>query len=179
MTQDSATTPVVMAIVIMGVAGCGKSTLGAACAQRFGWHLIEGDEYHSPDAVTKMREGIPLTDKDRAGWLARLGALLQQGASKHDGIVLTCSALRQRYRDALRAAVPDLHFVFLDIDQPVAEARVASRSDHLFPASLVASQFATLESPVGEPRVLRVSATDPLETLVDAVDRWLNPAVDR
>ncbi|MFA9440927.1 gluconokinase [Uliginosibacterium sp. sgz301328] len=173
MTTESATPLEPMAVVVMGVAGCGKSTVGEACARRLGWHLIEGDEHHSSSAVEKMRHGIPLTDEDRAGWLARLGSLLRQEAALHEGAVLTCSALKRQYRDALRAAVPELRFVFLDIDQQTAQARVAARPEHLFPASLVTSQFATLESPIGEPNVLRVSATDPLDEVVATVVAWM------
>lgn len=158
-------------LVVMGVAGCGKSSVGATCAQRLGWQLVEGDDYHSPEAVAKMRSGTPLTDDDRAGWLDRLGALLRPAEGA--GVVLTCSALRKPYRDRLRAAAPGLRFAFLDLPRGVAEARVAARTDHLFPASLVASQFATLERPDGEPGVLRLDATRPLADLSADIAAWL------
>jgi gluconokinase len=154
----------------MGVAGCGKSSLGRACADALGWPLLEGDDYHAPESVAKMRAGTPLTDGDREGWLARLGQML---ADRPQGAVLTCSALRQRYRDQLRSARPGLRFVFLELDEAVARERVAARAGHLFPPSLVASQFATLETPVGEPGVLRLDATAPLELLRDQVLAWL------
>jgi gluconokinase len=160
----------VQALVVMGVAGCGKSSIGEATALRLGWRLIEGDDYHSPEAIAKMRSGTPLTDEDRAGWLDRLGALLQAEAG---GAVLTCSALRKTYRERLRAAVPALRFAFLDLPQSVAEARVAARPGHLFPASLVASQFATLERPSGEAGVLDLDATRPIAQLVDDIASWL------
>lgn len=161
-------------LVVMGVAGCGKSTVGEACAQRLGWRLIEGDDYHSAEAVQKMRSGTPLTDADRAGWLDRLGALLQAATLPGgEGVVLTCSALRKPYRERLRAAAPGLRFAFLDLDQAVAETRVAARPGHLFPASLVASQFATLERPEGEPGVLRLDATAPLAQLTEDIAAWL------
>lgn len=158
------------ALVIMGVAGCGKSSVGRACADSLQWRLIEGDDYHSPEAVEKMRSGIALTDKDRDGWLDRLGVML---AGREQGVVLTCSALRRRYRDRLRTACPGLHFAFLDLDQEVALARVAARPDHLFPPSLVASQFATLEPPIGETGVLRLEAKQPIPELVKQVVAWL------
>lgn len=140
----------------MGVAGCGKSSLGLALAQALGSPYIEGDAYHSPASIAKMRAGIALTDEDRAGWLDQLGALL---AAEPGGAVLACSALKRGYRERLRAAVPGLRFVFLDITRELALQRVAARAaQHLFPASLVDSQFAALESPIGEPRVLRVAA---------------------
>lgn len=159
----------------MGVAGCGKSSLGQACADSLGWRLLEGDDYHAAESVAKMRAGIPLTDSDRDGWLATLGDLLQTSGG---GVVLTCSALRQRYRDRLRAAVPGLRFAFLQLDQDTALARVAARAGHLFPPSLVASQFATLEDPGAEPGVLRLDATQALDTLTEQVTHWLRTAPD-
>lgn len=161
------------ALVVMGVAGCGKSSVGKACADSLRWRLIEGDDYHSPEAVEKMRGGIALTDEDRDGWLDRLGAML---AAREQGVVLTCSALRRRYRDRLRAACPGLRFAFLDLDQEVARSRVAARTDHLFPPSLVASQFATLEPPIGEAGVLRLDATQPISELQKQVAAWLRHA---
>jgi len=163
--------PRAKALVVMGVAGCGKSSLGEAAAARLGWRLIEGDDFHSAEAVQKMRSGTPLTDADREGWLDRLGALLQGEAAT--GAVLTCSALRKVYRERLRAALPGLSFAFMRIDQAVAEARVAARTDHLFPASLVASQFATLESPTGEAGVLTLDATQPIAALAQQAETWM------
>ena len=155
---------------VMGVAGCGKSSLGAALAQRLYFELIEGDDHHSQSNRDKMRQGIALTDADRAGWLVTLGALL---ARRPGGMVLTCSALRQSYRDRLRAASPGLRFVFLDITPEQARERVAARSAHFFNTALVDSQFATLESPVRELGVLRLDASQPLSVLTDAATRWL------
>lgn len=157
-------------LVVMGVAGCGKSSLGQAAARQLGWRLIEGDDYHAPDSVRKMREGVALTDADREGWLDRLGQLM---AAETAGVVLTCSALRRAYRERLRAAVPDLRFAFMAIEPATARERVAARPGHIFPPSLVASQFQTLEDPSGEPGVLRLDATLPLDTLTDNVTRWL------
>ncbi|RZI72623.1 MAG: gluconokinase [Variovorax sp.] len=148
----------------MGVSGCGKSSLGAALAAGMGLPLIEGDDFHPPANVEKMRSGVALTDDDRAGWLDSLGTEL---AARPLGAVLTCSALKRAYRDRLRADVPGLRFVFMELTRQEAERRVAERAaQHMFPASLVASQFATLESPVGEPGVLAVDATAPLAELV-------------
>lgn len=160
-------------LVVMGVSGCGKSSLGAALAVGFGLPLIEGDDYHPPANVEKMSRGIALTDADRAGWLATLG---QKLAAAPQGAVLTCSALKRSYREQLRAAVPGLRFVFMEIERAESERRVAARAgagEHTFPASLVANQFATLESPVGEPGVLVVDATEPLGVLVGQVKAWL------
>lgn len=159
-------------VVMMGVAGCGKSSAGQALASSLGLPLIEGDEFHSASNLDKMRQGLALTDADRADWLSALGLALAQ---QNKGAVLTCSALKRAYRDRLRTWVPDLHFVFLDIDPGTAHRRVTARAgEHLFPPSLVDSQFATLESPVGEPGVLRVDATRPLDELGLVVADWLN-----
>lgn len=160
-------------MVVMGVSGCGKSSLGAALARDCGLPLIEGDDFHPAENVSKMRAGIALTDADRVDWLTTLGREL---AGQRQGAVLTCSALKRDYRERLRAAVPGLRFVFMALTPEEAERRVAARAgEHMFPASLVANQFATLESPVGEPGVLEVDATAPLPTLVGQVRAWLSP----
>jgi gluconokinase len=158
-------------VVFMGVAGCGKSSLAAAVAQLQGARLVEGDDFHSAESRAKMGRGIALTDADRDGWLSTLGEQLR---SADAGIVLTCSALKRAYRERLRQAAPDLRFVFLDIPRDAALARVAGRAEHFFSAALVDSQFATLESPLGEPGVLRVDALAPLPQLQADVSRWLD-----
>ena len=162
---------------MMGVAGCGKSSAGQALAQTLGLPLIEGDEFHPERNLEKMRQGMPLSDTDRAEWLSALGRALEQHPG---GAVLTCSALKASYRDRLRAHAPGLRFVFLEIDPQTAHQRVTARvGAHLFPPSLVTSQFATLESPVGEPGVLPVNATQPLTALTDTVARWLRDETTR
>jgi gluconokinase len=162
-----------VSVVVMGVAGCGKSTVGAALALALGLPLVEGDDFHSPASRHKMNTGIALTDADRVGWLATLSAELQR---RPQGAVLTCSALKRSYRDQLRGAAPGLRFVFLEIAHADALRRVAARAGgHFFSASLVDSQFATLESPVGEPGVLRLDALDPIDTLRDRAVAWLHP----
>jgi len=161
-------------VVIMGVAGCGKSSLGAALARAVGAVLVEGDDFHAPASRDKMNRGIALTDADRDGWLTTLGAELQRHPA---GAVLTCSALKRAYRERLRAASPGLRFVFLDIDRASALQRVSSRAaSHFFSASLVDSQFATLEPPVGEDGVLRLDALEPLEALRERALAWLGGA---
>lgn len=162
----------------MGVSGCGKSSVGAACAQALGWALHEGDAYHASESIAKMRAGTPLTDADRTGWLNRLAALLAP-AAQGQGVVLTCSALRRSYRDRLRGAHPRLGFVFLALDYGQALARVQSRAGHFFSPALVADQFATLESPAGEPLVLALDATRPVDELVRETTRWLRGPQDR
>ena len=157
----------------MGVAGCGKSSLGAAVAAAEGLPLIEGDAFHSAESRRKMAAGIPLTDADRAHWLATLAGQL---AAHPAGVVLTCSALKRAYREQLRQAAPGLRFVFLEISREAAHERVQGRGGHFFCASLVESQFATLEPPVGEQGVLRLDATEGLQALQRRVGDWLRAA---
>jgi gluconokinase len=158
-------------LVVMGVSGCGKSRVGAAIAERLGLPLVEGDEFHSEANRALMRKGIPLTDAHRADWLDQLGAELQR---RPGGAVLTCSALKASYRDRLRAASPGLCFAWLDLDRESAQARVAQRPAHFFPAGLVASQFQALESPLNEPGVLRLDALLPPETIAERVVSWMH-----
>lgn len=158
-------------IVVMGVSGCGKSSLAGALAKELGLPLIEGDDFHAPESVAKMSAGIALTDADRAGWLDTLGREL---AGHAQGAVLSCSALKRDYRERLRTAVPGLRFVFLLLTPAEAERRVAARgSQHFFTASLVTNQFATLESPEGEPGVLTLDATAPPAELVAQARAWI------
>jgi gluconokinase len=158
-------------IVIMGVSGCGKSSLGHSVAQALSQPLIEGDDFHSANNIAKMMSGTPLTDGDRQAWLTELG---QQLSAHEQGAVLTCSALKLKYRQQLRAAAPGLRFAFLEISPSEALLRVAARAgEHLFPASLVDSQFAALETPSGEPGVLTLDATRPLPQLTGLISEWL------
>ncbi len=145
-------------IVVMGVAGCGKSTFGRALALELNVPWVEGDDFHSAQAKAKMAAGIALDDADRAGWLQEL--LVQIG--KHaSGCVIGCSALKKSYRDTLRQA-GDVKFAYLRLTREEAQRRVSSRAGHFFSDTLVASQFATLEEPSGEPDVTLLDAT--LET---------------
>jgi len=154
----------------MGVAGCGKSSVGQAVAEAVHLPLIEGDTFHPEANREKMRAGIPLTDADRAGWLEELG---RQIAAKPEGVLLACSALKRAYRDVLRRHRPDVRFVFLDLDRDAALKRVSERPGHFFSPKLIDSQFATLERPDGEPGVLVVSALAPLDRLVAEISAWL------
>jgi gluconokinase len=164
----------VMKLVVMGVSGCGKSSLGAALAQALGAHLIEGDDYHPASNQQKMQQRIALTDEDRWPWLEQLGQLVHADAGHP--VVLTCSALKRRYRERLRAIEPTLQFVFIDITEAEARARVGARQGHFFPMQLVANQFAALESPQGEPGVVQVDALLPLTAQCDAVLQQLAAA---
>ena len=158
-------------VVVMGVAGCGKSAVGQRVAQALGLPLIEGDEFHPAGNIEKMRQGQPLDDHDRVGWLDRLGLELQ----RHDaGAVLTCSALKRSYRDRLRQAVPGLRFIHLALSQEQALRRVAARDGHFYPPSLVASQFEALQDPADEAGVLALDACLPLEQVSSRAVAWLS-----
>jgi gluconokinase len=158
-------------VVVMGVSGAGKSAVGERLAKALRLPLIEGDEFHPPRNIEKMRQGLPLDDDDRAGWLERLG---QELARHPRGAVLACSSLKRAYRDKLRDAVPGLRFVHLDLTQEQAQQRVASRGGgHFYPTSLVASQFDALEDPSQEAGVLVVDGMLPLDEVTRRAVEWI------
>ena len=133
--------------MVMGVAGSGKSVIGAALAQALGIEFVEGDDYHSAENVERMSRGVPLTDDDRARWLRSLAARIREAKGAGTGLVISCSALRRSYRDILRAEASDLRFVFLKGQRALIAERLAGRRGHFMPPSLLHSQFATLEEP--------------------------------
>ncbi|CAN7441195.1 gluconokinase [Polaromonas sp. LjRoot131] len=160
-------------VVVMGVAGCGKSAVGRLVAAQLGLPLVEGDDFHPPGNIRKMQQGIALADEDREGWLRQLGAEL---ARHPEGVVLTCSALKAGYRDILRAAAAGLRFVHLAISPAESLRRVGQRADHFYPPSLVASQFEALQDPSSEPGVLTLAGDAPLESLAQSAVDWLSGA---
>lgn len=135
-----------MIVVVMGVSGCGKSTVGAALAKALGWPFIEADDLHPPGNVAKMSAGIPLDDNDRWPWLDRIVDVLRSAQQQHRHVILACSALKQSYRARLKRAGP-MRFVHLRGDQATIASRLALRKHRYMPATLLASQFATLEPP--------------------------------
>ena len=160
-------------VVVMGVAGCGKSAVGRRMAAALGLPMVEGDDFHPPANVARMREGIALTDADRAGWLTQLGVVLQQHPT---GAVMSCSALKRAYRDTLRSAVPGLRFAYLHISPAESLRRVAERPGHFYPPSLVTSQFEALQDPSGEAGVLTFDGAEPLDQVAARAVHWLQPA---
>jgi gluconokinase len=157
----------------MGVAGCGKSTIGQLLAARLGVPYAEADSFHPAANIDKMHRGVPLTDEDRQPWLSAIADRMRA-----DGrLVVSCSALKRRYRDTLRAADPGTWFLHLVIDREAAAARVGGRPGHFMPESLVSSQFAALEPLSGE-NGLEVDATRPPDEIVAAALNALRPAND-
>jgi gluconokinase len=136
-----------MVIVLMGVSGSGKTTVGIPLAAALGGEFAEGDDYHPPANVEKMRQGIPLDDADRRPWLEALSAEIGRWLADGRTMVLACSALKRSYRAILRGGRPEVRFVHLKGSAPVLRARLAERRGHYMPASLLDSQLAALEEP--------------------------------
>ncbi|TPI14466.1 gluconokinase [Mesorhizobium sp. B4-1-3] len=147
------------AIVVMGVAGCGKTAVGEALAEALGAYFIEGDRLHPPENVARMARGEPLTDALREGWLDAIGERIAASVADGRTTVAACSALKRSYRERLSGFCPDTVFLYLKIDRETAWRRVANRKGHFMPASLVDSQFATLEEPAADERAVTVDGT--------------------
>ena len=161
-----------MVIVVMGVSGSGKSTLARALAEAWNWDFQEGDELHPPAHIDKMRAGLALDDDDRRPWLERVAAwIAAELARGRDGVV-TCSALRRRYRDRLRRAGAGVRFVCIELPPAELERRLRLRR-HFMPASLLDSQLRTLEVPDAAENVLVVAGEDATADIVATVRRWL------
>jgi carbohydrate kinase (thermoresistant glucokinase family) len=143
-------------LVVMGVSGCGKTSVGRQVAQALGIEFIEGDELHPPRNVALMAAGTPLTDDDRADWLATIAHRLGQAHADGRGLVVSCSALKRRYRDVLRASCPDLRFVHLHGSAALLHQRMSARTGHYMPPSLLDSQLATLEPPAADEGAISV-----------------------
>ena len=148
-------------VVVMGVSGSGKTTVGAALADALGLRFVDGDALHPAANVAKMAAGIPLDDADRAPWLDAVGAVLAAGP-----VVVACSALKRVYRDRLRAAAPDLDLVFLDGSRELLASRMAARPGHFMPASLLDSQLATLEPPTADEHPVTVDVAPAVSEIV-------------
>lgn len=153
-------------VVVMGVSGTGKSTIGRALAETLGLPFVEGDDLHPESNVAKMAAGIPLTDADRAPWLDRVAAEMDRP------VVVACSALKRPYRDRLRLAAPDLVLVYLHGEAALLAARIEGREGHFMPSSLLESQLAALEEPAPDEDAIPVNvALRPDEILELVTDR--------
>ena len=155
-----------MIAVLMGVSGSGKTTIGTALATRLGWAFVEGDDWHPPQNVAKMSVGTPLTDEDRWPWLDRLNAELRAREGRGESVVVTCSALKQSYRDRLTRGLARWKLVFLNGSFELLSKRLAERKHRYMPASLLQSQFAALEPPV---QAIAVDVAEPLERSVERI----------
>ena len=159
--------------VVMGVSGCGKSTVGAQLAAALSLEFLEGDTLHSAANVARMAAGFALNDADRAGWLQTLAERIEAARLAGTGLVLSCSALKRAYRDILRQGAPDLHFLYLHGDYDLLAARMAARTGHYMPLSLLVSQLATLEAPEPDEHAQTFDMASRPEDIVAAiVARW-------
>jgi gluconokinase len=155
-----------MVVIVMGVAGVGKTTIGRALAKALGWRFVDADDYHSPANVEKMRAGVPLTDADRAPWLEALRGLISGALPRGESLVLACSALRGAYRERLSVDPARERWVFLQAPRELIAQRLGTRVGHFIQPSLLDSQLATLEVPAD---ALTVDATRPPEEVVAAI----------
>jgi gluconokinase len=157
-----------MIVVLMGVSGAGKTTIGELLAQRLGWRLIEGDDYHPRENVAKMAAGIPLEDADRWPWLDALNRRIRGERN----VIITCSALKESYRRRLLADIADARIVYLHAPKALIAARVAERKHKFMPATLLDSQFATLEPPANAIAIdVSVDAGRSVEAIVQTLQR--------
>lgn len=158
-----------LVLVIMGVSGSGKTTVGALLAGRLGWDFAEADDFHPAANIAKMRRGIPLDDADRLPWLRAIAAQIDRWRAEGKKGVVTCSALKRRYRDIIVGDRTGVRLVYLKGDRELVAHRLAARHGHFMPATLLDSQFADLEEPGPEERPIVVSIGDPPHALVERI----------
>jgi gluconokinase len=156
-------------IVVTGVSGSGKTTVGALLAGRLRWKYAEADDFHPAANIEKMAAGIPLTDEDRRPWLAAIGAWIDSQIQAGKPGVVTCSALKRAYRDRLRAGRPQVRLVYLRGSRDLIAARLAARHGHFFRPELLDTQFAALEEPEPDEHVLVVPVLDTPEEIVEEI----------
>jgi gluconokinase len=165
------TTP--RALIVMGVSGSGKSTIGGRLAARLGWRFEDGDRFHPASNVAKMSAGQPLSDEDRQPWLQAIADEIDRVCRNGERAVIACSALKQTYRDILLHGRRDVRFVFLSGTQELIASRLAARKGHFMPPGLLTSQFRTLEPPKPDEHPITVSIDAPVETIIDNIIRQL------
>lgn len=162
-----------MIVVVMGVSGCGKTTVSALLAAMLGWRYREGDDLHPPENVEKMRGGTPLTDADRLPWLHKIAAEIVGWQARGEPGVLTCSALKRSYRDIIIGDRPDVALVYLKGSHDLIARRMAARHEHFMPAALLASQFATLQEPTPDERPIVIDIDGSPGEIADKIAREL------
>lgn len=155
--------------VVMGVSGSGKSEIGRRLAKRLGITYVEGDEFHSPENIAKMAAGIPLNDQDRHEWLLALQSTIGRAVRQNEGMVLTCSALKRRYRDLLRIGDPALVFIHLQGDPVLIAARMKQRTGHFMPEALLESQLRELDPLAADESAVRVDIAAEPGRIVDEI----------
>jgi len=160
-------------VLVGGVAGSGKTTVGALLADRLHWPFADADAFHPAANIAKMRSGVPLTDADRGPWLAGIIGWMDERMAAGESAIAGCSALKRRYRDRLLAARPAVWLAFLEISRELAHARLAARHGHFFTVQLLDSQFAELEPPRHEQRVLVLEAARPAGQLAEEITERL------
>ena len=158
-----------MIVVVAGVSGSGKSTIGALLAARLGWAFADGDSFHPAANVAKMAAGMPLTDGDRWPWLGAIGAWMDDRAAAGESGVMACSALKRAYREVLLDGRPGVRLVFLTVDHDLDVTRLTARHGHFFPAELADTQFGDLEVPGPAESALVISADGTPDELVAAI----------
>ncbi len=162
----------------MGVSGAGKSWMAGKLAAATGWAFAEGDDYHSDANKAKMAAGIPLTDTDRGPWLDALHEILANWHRTGQSGILTCSALKESYREHLTAGLPEARFLWLDPPRSVLADRMAHRPGHFMPPALLDSQLATLQPPAGAANTLRLDGSEAIEQVIPRILAWLNGKED-
>jgi gluconokinase len=159
-----------MILIVAGVSGSGKTTVGAMLAARLGWRFADADEFHPAANIEKMRAGVPLTDDERWPWLQAIGAWMDERVARDESAVVTCSALKRSYRDMLLRGRPQARMVFLATDREVLARRLAARHGHFFPQQLLGTQLADLELPQPDEHVVTiVPADDPADTVTSII----------
>ena len=161
-------------LVLMGVAGSGKTTIGLALSRRLGWPYADADDYHPAANVAKMSAGHPLDDKDRWPWLEAIAADIDRVRAAHGHAIISCSALKKAYRDVIVGARADVRLVLLDGSKEEIARRMAARKNHFMPIGLLDSQFATLERPTADERPIVVSIAKSPDEIADEIRRALN-----
>ncbi len=161
--------PAALILVVMGVSGSGKSTIARELANRLGWSFEEGDELHPKSNIAKMRSGIPLDDADRKPWLEAIAAWIDNQQARNTPGVITCSALKRRYRDAIIDARSNVRLVYLRGNYELIASRLAQRHGHFMPTSLLQSQFDVLEEPAADENAVVVDAAPSPVEIVNAI----------